>query len=29
MIDRRLLTNIDWVLAGLVVAVCLLGILNI
>lgn len=29
MIDRRLLTNIDWVLAGLVLAVCLLGILNI
>lgn len=29
MIDRRLLTNIDWVLAGLVTAVCLLGILNI
>lgn len=29
MIDRRLLTNIDWILAGLVVAVCLLGILNI
>ncbi|HEY5522892.1 MAG TPA: FtsW/RodA/SpoVE family cell cycle protein, partial [Desulfuromonadaceae bacterium] len=29
MIDRRLLTNIDWVLAGLVVTVCLLGILNI
>jgi rod shape determining protein RodA len=29
MIDRRLLTNIDWMLAGLVVAVCLLGILNI
>ena len=29
MIDRRLLTNIDWMLAGLVIAVCLLGILNI
>src|ERR1035437_1190405 len=29
MIDRRLLINIDWVLTGLVVAVCLLGILNI
>lgn len=29
MIDRRLLINIDWVLAGLVVTVCLLGILNI
>ncbi|MDD2899953.1 MAG: rod shape-determining protein RodA [Desulfuromonadaceae bacterium] len=29
MIDRRLLTNIDWVLAGLVLTVCLLGILNI
>src|SRR5665647_2502407 len=29
MIDRRLLTNIDWVLAGLVVTACLLGILNI
>ncbi len=29
MIDRRLLTNIDWVLVGLSVAVCLLGILNI
>ena len=29
MIDRRLLTNIDWMLAGLVVAVCLLGIVNI
>jgi len=29
MIDRRLLINFDWVLAGLVVAVCLLGILNI
>jgi len=29
MIDRRLLTNIDWTLAGLVLTVCLLGILNI
>src|ERR1044072_1217703 len=29
MIDRRLLTNIDWMLAGLVVAGCLLGILNL
>ncbi|MHB8122009.1 MAG: rod shape-determining protein RodA [Desulfuromonadaceae bacterium] len=29
MIDRRLLTNIDWVLSGLVVTICLLGILNI
>jgi len=29
MIDRRLLTNFDWILAGLVVIVCLLGILNI
>lgn len=29
MIDRRLLTNIDWMLVGLVVVVCLLGILNI
>ncbi|MDD2580795.1 MAG: rod shape-determining protein RodA [Desulfuromonadaceae bacterium] len=29
MIDRRLLINIDLVLAGLVVTVCLLGILNI
>ena len=29
MIDRRLLTNIDWTLAGLVLAVSLLGILNI
>jgi rod shape determining protein RodA len=29
MIDRRLLINIDWVLAGLVVTVCLFGILNI
>ena len=29
MIDRRLLTNIDWVLAGLVLTVCVLGIMNI
>ncbi|MBL0226688.1 MAG: rod shape-determining protein RodA [Geobacteraceae bacterium] len=29
MIDRRLLTNIDWMLAGMVIVVCLLGILNI
>ena len=29
MIDRRLLTNIDWMLVGLVVTICLLGILNI
>ncbi|RII30542.1 MAG: rod shape-determining protein RodA [Geobacter sp.] len=29
MIDRRLLTNIDWMLAGLTVVICLLGILNI
>src|SRR5665647_682719 len=29
MIDRRLLTNIDWVLVGLVVTVCMFGILNI
>jgi rod shape determining protein RodA len=29
MIDRRLLTNIDWMLAGLVIAVSLLGIMNI
>lgn len=29
MIDRRLLTNIDWVLVGLVMTVSLLGILNI
>jgi len=29
MIDRRLLTNIDWVLSGLVVTICLLGIMNI
>lgn len=29
MIDRRLLTNIDWILTGLVIAVCLSGVLNI
>ena len=29
MIDRRLLTNIDWVLASLVIIICMLGILNI
>ncbi|MDA8429363.1 MAG: rod shape-determining protein RodA [Geobacteraceae bacterium] len=29
MIDRRLLTNIDWMLVGLVVIISLLGILNI
>jgi rod shape determining protein RodA len=29
MIDRRLLTNIDWMLVGFVIMVCLLGILNI
>lgn len=29
MIDRRLFTNIDWTLAGLVLSVCLMGILNI
>lgn len=29
MIDRRLLTNIDWMLVGFVLAVSLLGILNI
>lgn len=29
MIDRRLFTNIDWMLVGLVVVICLLGILNI
>lgn len=29
MIDRRLITNFDWILAGLVLTVCLLGILNI
>jgi len=29
MIDRRLLTNIDWVLLGLTLTACLVGILNI
>lgn len=29
MIDRRLLTNIDWMLVGLVLVIALLGILNI
>jgi len=29
MIDRRLLTNIDWMLTGFVVVICLLGIMNI
>ncbi len=29
MIDRRVFTSIDWTLAGIVIAVCLLGILNI
>ncbi|KAB0664812.1 rod shape-determining protein RodA [Oryzomonas japonica] len=29
MIDRRLLTNIDWMLIGFVAAICLLGIMNI
>lgn len=29
MIDRRLLTNIDWMLIGFVVAISLLGIMNI
>ncbi|MDD2853265.1 MAG: rod shape-determining protein RodA [Desulfuromonadaceae bacterium] len=29
MIDRRLLTNIDWVLIGLVVSICLVGLVNI
>ncbi len=29
MIDRRLITNIDWVLVGLVVTICLIGIMNI
>ena len=29
MIDRRLLTNIDWMLIGLVITICLLGIMNI
>ena len=29
MIDRRLVTNFDWTLVGLVSAICLVGILNI
>lgn len=29
MIDRRLVTNFDWTLLGIVVAICLLGVLNI
>ncbi len=29
MIDRRLVTNFDWPLLGLVTAICLVGILNI
>lgn len=29
MIDRRLVTNFDWTLLGIVVSICLLGILNI
>lgn len=29
MIDRRLLTNIDWTLLGLTLIICLLGIFNI
>ncbi len=29
MIDRRLVTNYDWTLLGIVVAICLLGIMNI
>lgn len=29
MIDRRLLTNIDWVLIGLTLTICLIGIMNI
>lgn len=29
MIDRRLVTNFDWTLIGLVCAICLVGILNI
>ena len=29
MIDRRLVTNFDWTLLGIVVVICLLGILNI
>jgi rod shape determining protein RodA len=29
VIDRRLITNFDWTLLGLVVAICLVGVLNI
>ena len=29
MIDRRLVMNFDWMLLGLVVAICLIGVLNI
>jgi rod shape determining protein RodA len=29
MIDRRLLSNIDWTLLGLVAVICLMGVLNI
>lgn len=29
MIDRRLVTNFDWTLIGLVSAICLMGILNV
>lgn len=29
MIDRRLVTNFDWTLLGIVMAICLLGVLNI
>ncbi len=29
MIDRRLVTNFDWTLLGIVMGICLLGILNI
>lgn len=29
MIDRRLVTNFDWTLLGIVLAICLLGVLNI
>lgn len=29
MIDRRLVTNFDWTLLGIVVMICLLGVLNI
>lgn len=29
MIDRRLVTNFDWILLGLVAAICLIGVFNI